>query len=200
MYTLIILALFTASGALIVRGARQNRRAPLIAGVLLAAATILFFALLSFLGEMLWFESLGYGERFWTVVVVKTGAGVGGALLAWLVAFLSTRLTPAWPRFRRILQDVAVFVGLFWGLGAGTRSSSSSIVCRLESATRSYRWTRASTSSPCPSSPVSTPCCSSPCCSSWRRPLPCSSWGSSGGREIPTTGSLSPRRVLPGIS
>jgi len=61
----------------------------MMAGVLAVLGTLLFFVLLSFWGEMLWFEAAGYAGRFWRMVGAKLGttllfAGAGG-LGVWLL-------------------------------------------------------------------------------------------------------------------
>ena len=74
--------------------------------------TGLFFGLLSFWGEMLWFQELGQSERFWTVVFARSGFAALGALLGGLTVFALTLSVPGESRFSRLWPAVA---GALWG-------------------------------------------------------------------------------------
>ena len=86
MYFSILLVWFAAAAALVARGLIRQRRAVLVGGVLLLVAEVLFFALLGFWGEMLWFDAMGYANRFWTEVLVKAGLALFGGVVAVLFA------------------------------------------------------------------------------------------------------------------
>lgn len=51
-------------------------------------------------GEVLWFEQLGYAERFWTFLLTALTSGLGGALIGFGGVFLLNRLLnrrrPGW--------------------------------------------------------------------------------------------------------
>jgi hypothetical protein len=66
VYILLIVVLVAVGGAVVFHGVRGERRWEIGLGVLLLAATLAFFLLLGTWGEMLWFQALGFGQRFWT--------------------------------------------------------------------------------------------------------------------------------------
>jgi uncharacterized membrane protein (UPF0182 family) len=77
-------------GAWILRsGFVRRSRSRITVGVLVVAASLFFFLLLSFLAEMFWFEAVGHEARFWRMVAARLGtvllfamaAGVGAGML-----------------------------------------------------------------------------------------------------------------------
>ena len=71
MYVALLIILLGAAIAIIITGLQKLNLTKIIIGALIAVFTVLFFSLLSFWGEMLWFGALGYSQRFWYVVIVK---------------------------------------------------------------------------------------------------------------------------------
>jgi len=90
MYIALLLLLLALGGAAIFNGVQRDRPRTLAIGCLIVLLTVLFFGLLSFWGEMLWFEELGQSQRFWTVVFA-----VAASHLSWLYvgAFLAGMVT-----------------------------------------------------------------------------------------------------------
>jgi uncharacterized membrane protein (UPF0182 family) len=85
-------------------------------GSVLVLLTALFFGLLSFWGEMLWFEELGQSQRFWTVVISQGGFAALGALVGGLGVFILTLPIPAQSLLARISPAVAgALSGALWG-------------------------------------------------------------------------------------
>jgi len=116
MYILILLILLAAAGFLIYRGYTAGRRVNVYIGTILAAGTLIFFALLDFWIEWLWFEALGFDQRFWTVVSAKLGFTLLGAVVGFLAVLLLTlalykktesKLCRFWL--------VGAVVGAYWG-------------------------------------------------------------------------------------
>ena len=71
---------------------------------------------MDFWGEMLWFEAIGYPQRFWTVVLAQSGFAVAAALLSWLAVYLLILFLPRNRKFARLLpQLVGAFIGGVWG-------------------------------------------------------------------------------------
>ncbi|HKK70150.1 MAG TPA: hypothetical protein VKA86_02965, partial [Candidatus Krumholzibacteria bacterium] len=68
MYIGLLLLLIVTSVWLVTRGLGRGARGLVVGGGALAVATVAFYALMSFWGEMLWFDALGFGQRFWTEV------------------------------------------------------------------------------------------------------------------------------------
>jgi uncharacterized membrane protein (UPF0182 family) len=114
MYLLVLLGLLVIAAWLVAGGLRAERRPRILAGSILALATVSFFALLSFWGEMLWFESLGQAARFWTFVLAEAAAMMAGLLIAAVLAALI-----AWPTGWAITRWGAIatagLTGLWWG-------------------------------------------------------------------------------------
>lgn len=117
MYVALLALLLGAAGWLAFAGFRDGSRLRISLGLALGLATGLFFAALSFYGEMLWFQALGYGERFWTAVLAEAGffvaGGVVGGLLTWLLV-----LPVKDPRVRWTGAALGAGVGALWGYGA----------------------------------------------------------------------------------
>ncbi|MDJ0851050.1 MAG: UPF0182 family protein [Myxococcota bacterium] len=88
MYWLLLLGVLGLGGLLLRSGLVRRSRARAGAGMLVVAGAFLFFALLSFWAEMLWFEAAGYAPRFWRMVAAKVLATVVGAAVGSLGALL----------------------------------------------------------------------------------------------------------------
>jgi uncharacterized membrane protein (UPF0182 family) len=120
VYWLLLLGLLALGGWALHSGFQRRSRARRVAGILAIAGTLLFFSLLSFWGEMIWFEALGYAGRFWRMVAAKSGApllfaaigGVGVWLLCGLLLGGS----------RRDLQRDAWVAGMLAGAVLGLSS------------------------------------------------------------------------------
>jgi len=84
MYIALLLLLLAVGSALVVKGARLQRIQSFVIGCVVILFTGLFFGLLSFWGEMLWFEELGQTQRFWTAVSAQAGFTALGALVGGL--------------------------------------------------------------------------------------------------------------------
>lgn len=85
-------------------------------GSLILLLTGLFFGLLSFWGEMLWFEELDQGQRFWTVVFAQGGFAVLGALVGGLGVFILTLPIPVQTPLARVWPALAgALSGALWG-------------------------------------------------------------------------------------
>jgi uncharacterized membrane protein (UPF0182 family) len=116
MYVALLLLLIALGGTLIFNGVQRYRPKTLLVGSLILLLTGLFFALLSFWGEVLWFEELGQSERFWTGVFAQIGfAGLGAVVGALFVLILTlpipvpTSLVRIWPAAAGALS------GCLWG-------------------------------------------------------------------------------------
>lgn len=118
MYYLLFV-LLVGSGALSAwRGYNTGRRSRLYGGAGLVLASILFFALLPFWGELLWFDSVGYPDRFWRMVADWVGSVALGLVISLgLMAVLTRRLpSTGYPVRGIVLIGVGVF-GAAWGSG-----------------------------------------------------------------------------------
>ena len=85
-------------------------------GAVILLLTVLFFGLLSFWGEMLWFEELGQSRRFWTVVFALGGSAALGALVGALGVWILTLPIPVQAPRGRVCGAVAGSLsGALWG-------------------------------------------------------------------------------------
>lgn len=117
MYILIFLSIIVIGGLLVAAGVRKQRLGVGVAGGIVILLGLFFYPLLEFVGEMLWFEELGFGRRFWTVVFTRIGAGVGGATLGALLVWLLTLPVPKdRPGARYWPEGLAALVGLSVGV------------------------------------------------------------------------------------
>jgi len=117
MYVALIGICLAAAAVLFVVGRQKQRAWPVALGIALAIFTIAFFWFLSFWGEVLWFEAVGYSQRFWTVVLSKTVLGLLGAGVAAGLVHLLTWAINKDRRFLRIGSKViAAYIGAHWGL------------------------------------------------------------------------------------
>jgi uncharacterized membrane protein (UPF0182 family) len=117
MYIALLVLLVALSGALVSNGVQHQRPKILLVGSLILLLTGVFFALLSFWAEMLWFEELGQSPRFWTAVFAQIGFAALGALAGALGVFIltlsisvQTPLARVWPALAGALS------GGLWGL------------------------------------------------------------------------------------
>ncbi|HKK65971.1 MAG TPA: UPF0182 family protein, partial [Clostridia bacterium] len=81
MYSLIFLGLIAISGLILFRGIHSGKKKPIFIGAALAVATLLFFWFMGFWVEKLWFDSLGYVNRFWAEILVQISGGFIGLLI-----------------------------------------------------------------------------------------------------------------------
>ena len=102
MYILLLLLLIGLAAILVSSGIRRHQRRRVYLGVAVAALTISFLSLLDFWTEMLWFDALGFGRRFWTVVWAELLLGLLAGLFGFIVVFTTTlplrgrSSVPAW--------------------------------------------------------------------------------------------------------
>jgi len=116
MYIVVLLGLIAAGVALTASGWRRHRNGTVIAGFGLMGGALAFFGLLSFWGELLWFEEVGLARRFWTEVLAKIGMTLGGAAVAsGLTWILTLPVQRHRPRARRVGVVLAAIGGAVWG-------------------------------------------------------------------------------------
>ena len=113
MYTLVLIVLVGSGIGLTVYGIRHRKSAALAAGIVIAAGAGVFFGLLDFWGEMLWFEAMGYGRRFWEAVWMKFAAAMTGAGFG--VAFVYLLTAGAAQEKRRVRLIAAALGGVIGG-------------------------------------------------------------------------------------
>ena len=116
MYAALWIVLFAMAILLGALGYQRNNRFYIGLGITVFLATILFFIFLEFWGEVLWFRSLDYSERFWTVFQAQAGIGALGAAVGAIFTWILTLSTPQktkqvfhWP------QLLGAISGGIWG-------------------------------------------------------------------------------------
>ncbi len=114
MYIVLLIILLLPAFLLVRSGIGNRRPLFLVGGIGWGALVVLFFLFLSFWGEVLWFEALGFGKRFWTEILAKAGIMAGGGAFSALVMFLMVGR-------RSSLAPVAALVGLVIGASWGIR-------------------------------------------------------------------------------
>ena len=98
------------------RGLRNKKKSYIRAGTGLGILTFLFFWLMGFWGEMLWFESLGFSRRFWTFELTRYGFILSGLVLAYLIVyFMSFSLKKETRKIRTVGSIAGAFFGGIWG-------------------------------------------------------------------------------------
>ncbi len=112
MYVLLLLLGLAGFGWLLVRGLQCRSRWRRSLGWSGLAVTILFFPLLSFWGEMLWFEALGFSGRFWSEVYARIGLASAASLVGVAWAWLWGRSQGIWTRLGVLLSGLW---GAWWG-------------------------------------------------------------------------------------
>jgi len=75
-----------------------------------------FLLAAGFWGEMLWFHNLGYGSRFWEVVLSQFFSAVAGGVFGIIFIFL---LTLALGKDQKILRVIACGIGAIVGANWG---------------------------------------------------------------------------------
>jgi uncharacterized protein len=119
MYVAFLALMLALGGALVARGVKRGLRNEARLGIAVLGFTALFFALLGFWSDLLWFDALGMSKRFWTAFFARSGTAlVAGALAAALVAFVSMPARRVAPRAWHIGTAVAGALGLLWGATA----------------------------------------------------------------------------------
>jgi len=104
MYIILLLLCLAAGVWAVATGLRRGLRARVALGLAGLVATVAFFCLLDFWGELLWFRAIGYERRFWTLVILRGVSTAGCGLAAALVVWFLTRsvgaqhaVVRAWP-------------------------------------------------------------------------------------------------------
>ncbi|MFP4605618.1 MAG: UPF0182 family protein [Bacteroidales bacterium] len=116
MYTAIILILIAISAWFIYKGIQNKKRGRIYTGSVIIALTIGMFWFMDFWGDKLWFDALGFGDRFWIEIVTKAVLMILGAGVSALLVHLFTRSIAKDGLFYKYLAlIIAVIYGASWG-------------------------------------------------------------------------------------
>lgn len=112
MYTAILIVLLGIAAFFLYKGIRKRKISVIISGVLWGLLTVLFFWFMDFWGEVLWFRSVGYIQRFWTEILAKIYTLLAGAIIGWGFVFIFTSFIPKKKKYTRLLaRTVGAFSG-----------------------------------------------------------------------------------------
>lgn len=115
MYTLLLIIMLAIAGFIIYRGIVNKKAILTSTGIITGLVTILFFWFMSFWGEMLWFEQLGYNERFWKLWGTKLGLFISAFVTSGLLVYLLTYSLKNGLKYARYIAVTAgAFIGAFW--------------------------------------------------------------------------------------
>jgi uncharacterized protein len=116
MYITIYMLLLAGAVLIFYLGRRHQKPYLLVTGVLIALLTVFFFWFLNFWGEKLWFDAVGYSDRFWIVLLTQfLGFIVAFLAGAAIIFFLTARTKPGikWIRISAVLVG-AIISGFWW--------------------------------------------------------------------------------------
>ncbi|MFO8236458.1 MAG: UPF0182 family protein [Bacteroidales bacterium] len=116
MYTAIILLLLAISFWFFYTGIQKRKKVKIYIGSFIVVLTIGFFWFMGFWGDKLWFDALGFGDRFWIEIFTKAFMLILGAGISVLLVHLFTRSIAKDSIFYKYLVlIVAVIYGASWG-------------------------------------------------------------------------------------
>ncbi len=116
MYTALLLVLLGIAGFLFITGAQKKKTLQMSGGIAVALLTLFFFWFMGFWGEALWFENLGYGQRFWTIFFSNGLFAVIGAVSGWLLMLLlSVHIPKNQKLIKGVVKIIGVVIGGTWG-------------------------------------------------------------------------------------
>jgi len=116
MYILLFGALIGIGLWLMVKGTNLGQKVRFWMGAALVAAPLLLIALMAFVSELLWFDSLGFSNRFWAFTWTRVGAAAAGAVLAAIMPLILLRRSG--PHLKWAITGLAAAGGVIWGLAA----------------------------------------------------------------------------------
>jgi uncharacterized membrane protein (UPF0182 family) len=116
MYIAIYMLMLAGAILVFYFGTRQQKRYLQVGGIVIALLTVFFFWFMNFWGEKLWFDAVGYSDRFWIVWLTQFLVFAIGFILGAVFIFLLTLGTDPgkkWIRISGILLG-AVISGFWW--------------------------------------------------------------------------------------
>jgi len=117
MYTIIFLLLLAVALYLAYRGITKKHTSLMVAGVILGLFILFMTWFMGFWGEKLWFDQMGYNDRFWTVWITRIALFCGSFLLGAVIVFV---MNTGLPKDVPYLKTGSAFLGglvsaFFWG-------------------------------------------------------------------------------------
>ena len=116
MYIALILGLLLFAAYLFFTGIRGRQKIKMYLGVALALLTLFFFQFMDFWGDVLWYENLGYSNRFWILINSASVLSVVFALFGFVfVTALTFRIPKEHKLIRPIAKYLGIIIGGYWG-------------------------------------------------------------------------------------
>ncbi|MCX6175495.1 MAG: UPF0182 family protein [Ignavibacteriales bacterium] len=116
MYTALLLGLLIFAAYLFFTGFRKRQKIKTYLGVTLALLTLFFFQFMDFWGDALWYENLGYGDRFWMIINSASGLAIAFALFGLIfVTALTFRIPKEHKLIRTLSKFLGIIIGGYWG-------------------------------------------------------------------------------------
>ncbi|MFZ0455362.1 MAG: UPF0182 family protein [Ignavibacteriaceae bacterium] len=117
MYSIIILILIAIAAFFLITGFKKGKRSRIVLGALIGFLTWYIFWFMDFWGDALWFFSLGYEHRFWTVILAKTILLAAGAVFGGIVVYSLILSLSSGKKYIKLFAALAgAFTGGAWGL------------------------------------------------------------------------------------
>lgn len=113
MYTVLILIIIAASVFLLFNGIKKKNKGIVAGGIAIAVGGYLFFWLMDFWGEMLWFKNLTFISRFWTFELTRLTFIIGGFIIGYLIILAITFSVRS---LRKFYRTYASIIGGFAGI------------------------------------------------------------------------------------
>lgn len=116
MYTVLILIIIAAAAFLFFKGVQKKKKALIGGGIAVAVAGYLLFWFMDFWGEKLWFDSIGFVQRFWTFQLTRIAFVVGGFVLGYFIIFATTFSVRGLRKYYRTYASIiGGFAAAVWG-------------------------------------------------------------------------------------
>jgi uncharacterized protein len=116
MYIALLLGLLIIAAYLFFTGLRKQQKIKKYFGLALALFTFFFFQFMDFWGDVLWYENLGFSNRFWMIINSASVLGVVFALLGFLfVTALTYRIPKEHKLIRPLAKLLGIVIGGYWG-------------------------------------------------------------------------------------
>ena len=112
MYNALLLLLLGIAAFLFITGIKKRQMLKTYSGAAIGVLTVFFFWFMDFWGEALWYQSLGYSNRFWVINYSNAGFAIAGALTGLLIIYL---LTLTIPRKQKAVHTITKFLGIIFG-------------------------------------------------------------------------------------
>ncbi len=109
MYTLLFILFATFTIFVIYKGQKIKNKSLTVLGIIIGFLTLFMTWFMDFWGEKLWFDQLGYNERFWTVWLSKIGLFAGAFIIGGL--YISLLTFSLRQKRQKIIRYIAILSG-----------------------------------------------------------------------------------------